>query len=440
MTLAISRLLSDSRYSLIARAIMGKQSIASPVLPEIPTMKLTAKTTANATLPAGKMDMIHFDDSLPGFGLRLRSGGGRIVRTWVAQYRAHGRTRRMRIGAFEKLTADQAREAARKILAKVELGGDPQADRQERRHKDARSLRAVVDEYLAAKETSLRPRSLHEVRRYLTQEAYFGVLHSLPIDRIARRDVATRVLVITRETGAPTADRARSALAAFFAWCVSAGIVDANPTIGATRPELPPARDRTLDEHELAMVWRESGKYDYGAIIRLLILLAARRTEIGQMRWAEIDLERGTWELPAERSKNGFKHALPLPQAAIEIISAVPGRADRDYLFGSRADGFTLWSTEKRELDVRLGKAVKPWRVHDLRRSAATRMCDIGIAPHIVEQILNHRSGHKAGVAGIYNLSRYQREVHIALEQWADHIRALVEGSARKVVPMQRPA
>jgi len=346
----------------------------------------------------------------------------------------------MKIGAFEKLTTDQARTAATRILAQVDLGGDPQDDKSERRRKDAQSFKTVVSEYLAVKEESggMRPHSLQEVRRYLTQ-GYFATLHPMPIDRIARRDVALRVQAIKRESGAPTADHARSALSAFFTWCLTAGIVDRNPTIGATRPELPPARDRVLSDHELAAVWRESGDGAYGAIIRLLILLAARRAEIGGMQWGEVDLENGTWEVPAARSKNGLRHVLPLPRTAIDIINSVPRRVDRDYLFGSRANvGFTLWSQEKRALDRRLAGQVQPWRLHDLRRSAATKMADIGIAPHLIEEILNHRSGHRVGVVGIYNRSSYEREVRAAMALWDDHIRALIGRGERKVIPMRQ--
>jgi integrase len=403
-------------------------------------MKITARTVATLKPPIGKTDAIFFDDDLAGFGVRLRMSGDRVRRSWIAQYRAHGRTRRMKLGAVEKLTADQARAAAAKVLAQVELGGDPQGDKSERRRKNAQTLATVVSEYLAAKEGSGGRASAHlqEVRRYLTQR-YFATLHPMPIDRIARRDVALRVQAITRESGASTADHARAALSAFFTWCLSAGIVDANPMIGATRPSLPPARDRVLSDRELGAVWRGSGDSEYGTIVKLAILLAARRTEIGGMRWGEVDFARSTWELPAERSKNGLKHILPLPQVALDIISAVPRRADRDHLFGSRANvGFTLWSVEKRALDRRLAGQVQSWRLHDLRRTAATRMCDIGVAPHVVEQILNHRSGHKSGVAGIYNRSSYEREVRAALALWSDHVGTLVEGGERKVVPMRQ--
>jgi integrase len=194
-----------------------------------------------------------------------------------------------------------------------------------------------------------------------------------------------------------------------------------------------------LSDSELAAIWRACKDDDYGRIIRLLILTAARRAEIGGIAWSEIDLERGTWTLPAERSKNGRAHTLPLMPVALDIIKSVPQMVSRDQLFGARSqDGFASWDKGKTALDQRSG--VTNWTPHDIRRSVATRMADIGIAPHIIEQILNHQSGHKRGPAGIYNRSSYEREVRAALALWEDHIRTLIEGGERKIVAFERTA
>jgi len=153
------------------------------------------------------------------------------------------------------------------------------------------------------------------------------------------------------------------------------------------------------------------------------------------MRWSEVDLDKGVWVLPAERSKNHRPHALPLMRMMREILDTVPHMASRDLLFGSYSPkGFGAWDEGKRALDERLAGQVQPWKLHDIRRSVATKMADIGVQPHIIEQILNHVSGHKAGPAGIYNKSSYEREVKAALAQWHDHLRTLVEGGERKVV------
>ena len=178
----------------------------------------------------------------------------------------------------------------------------------------------------------------------------------------------------------------------------------------------------------------------FGRVVKLLMLLGQRRTEVGGMAWSELDLEHGTWTIPARRSKNHRAHTLPLPPLALRIIiAAVPRVVGRDTLFGDRADsGLTGWARPKAALDARLGDRVKPWTLHDLRRSRATRLCDLGTAPHVVEQILNHQSGHRAGIVGIYNRSSYEREVKIALAMWSDHIRALVQGGEREVVALPR--
>ena len=120
----------------------------------------------------------------------------------------------------------------------------------------------------------------------------------------------------------------------------------------------------------------------------------------------------------------------------MDIINAVPRLAHRDQLFGvSASEGYTDWGQGKIALDDRLlGKMVEPWRVHDIRRTVATKMADLGVQPHIIEAVLNHRSGHKRGVAGVYNRSSYDREVRAALALWADHVRALVEGGERKII------
>jgi integrase len=196
-----------------------------------------------------------------------------------------------------------------------------------------------------------------------------------------------------------------------------------------------------LTDAELVAIWRACGEDDFGRIVRLLILTAQRRSEIGGMAWSEIDMDAGTWTLPAARAKNHRAHTLPLPPTALELLAGVPHLALRDQLFGERAaGGFTRWFEAKGDLDSRLGKAVQPWTLHDLRRTCATRMADIGVQPHIIEQVLNHASGHKRGVAGVYNRSPYAKEVKAALALWAEHVRALVTGEARKVVPFESSA
>jgi integrase len=401
-------------------------------------MKLDAKTVARLTLPSGKTDVIHFDETLSGFGYRLRAGSdGKVRRSWVCQYRRAGRTRRLLLGSAEVLGAEQARAAAKKALAAVATGSDPQADKAMRREREQFTFRAVAEDYLLAKQGAVRPRTFVETQRYLCGP-YFKPLHAMPVDQITRRDIAARLLVIARDCGAVTTARARSHVSSMFAWGLSQGLLENNPVVGTAPPKAPLPRDRVLDDRELAAVWSAAGDDDFGRVVRLLILLGQRRTEVGGMQWQELDLGRGTWTIPSTRSKNGRAHTLPLPAAALNIINSVPRMINRDCLFGERSSGgFTLWAFAKAALDNRLGDRVKPFVLHDLRRTFCTRLADLGVLPHVIEAAVNHQSGHKRGPAGIYNRSVYVNEVRAALALWSDHVRALIEGGEKKIVPLR---
>jgi integrase len=393
-------------------------------------LKLDPKTIPALALPKGKAEDFAWDTELEGFGLRVRRrASGDLLRTFVAQYRAGGHSRRTKIGDADKITAMQARAAARKILAQVELGHDPQAEKEVRRRQTTHTVRSVVEIYLDAKQPELRPVS-HRINKLYLTGPYFKALHPMAIAAVTRADVATAIRAIVRNHSGPTAAAARRALSAFFAWTIADGLLGngANPVDGSHRPDDPTPRDRVLAPSELAAIWGVCKDDELGWIIRLLILLGSRRQEVGGMRWSELDLDVGTWTLPAERSKNHRTHTIALPAAALAIVNTVP-RRDRDPLFGDRAsDGYTNWSNAKAELDRRLGDTVKPWRIHDIRRTVATRMADIGIEPHVIEAALNHYSGHRRGVAGIYNRSSYEGAVAAALERWADHVDGLVSG------------
>jgi integrase len=399
-------------------------------------LKLDAKTILALSLSKGRDEEICWDAELEGFGSRLRRrSDGLLHRTWVTQYRANGRTRRITVGAAERLTPLEARQAARKLLARVELGGDPQAEKEAKRAQAARTVRSAVVSYLDAKQPELRPVSYRITKLYLTGP-YFRALHPLAVTAVTRADVATCIRTIVRKHSIPTAAAARRALSAFFAWSIADGLLDngANPVDGSHRPADPMPRARVLSAAELGAIWNACGDDEHGRIIRLLVLLGSRRQEAGGMRWSELDLNAGTWTLPAERSKNNRSHTVTLPAPVLTIIHSVP-RTDRDHLFGDRAgDGFTSWSRAKVELDHKLAGTVKPWRVHDIRRTVATGMADLGVEPHHIEAALNHFSGHRRGVAGVYNRSNYERAVKAALSRWSEHVLALIEGRKSNVV------
>jgi integrase len=404
-------------------------------------------TVAKLKLDDDKNDQIFFDAELRGFGYRLRNSRGRLHKTWIVQYRNRGRTRRWRIGDAAKVNANAAREQAKDILAKVQLGQDPQAEKEAERARGSHTLRSVAAEYLEMKELQVRrgeyrASSFSRTKLYLAGARYFGPLHGATITDITVRDIALRLNTINRGSGSVTAGRARAALSGLFSWAIEQGLMGSNPHNPVTvtkNPDERKSRDLVLSDEEIAVVWRACGDDDFGRITRLLILTGCRREEVGGLRWSEIDLDAHTITLPGERVKNGRKHVLPITPMMAAVLDSIPRMEGREHLFGARSTaGYTGWLYAKKALDLRLAAKLKSadWNLHDLRRTVATRMADLGIEPHHVEAVLNHYSGHRAGSAGIYNRSRYTAQIQAALTLWDSHIRALVEGRARKVVPI----
>jgi integrase len=397
-------------------------------------MKLTAKNVRDLPLPAGKTDHIHWDQDIVGFGLRVRASGARVL---IFQY---GRmpTRRMKLGAVGAVSVEEARKTAQSLYHRVQLGEDPAAAVAERKAKTAETFEAILRTYLESKRARLKARSMVEVERHLLQHA--KLLHPLPLAKIERRQIAALLARIAQDSGAVTANRVRASLSAFFSWCIQSGIADINPVSG-TAKEKEQTRERVLSPDEIRTIWNAVPEGQFANILKLLLLTGARANEIAALKWDEIKGDMIV--LPAERTKNNRSHIIPLSGPALAILAAQPRSTD-DFVFG-RVNGrpFSGWGASKIHADECIEKAAgKPldhWTPHDLRRSAATMMAEppLSIQPHIIEAVLNHVSGHKAGVAGIYNRASYEVEKRTALCRWAEHLAAIIEGRESNVVTLR---
>ncbi len=245
---------------------------------------------------------------------------------------------------------------------------------------------------------------------------------------------------LERRSDGPTEARARamlSCLSKMFGWLVQHRKVEKNPCAGVHRPDAPKARDRVLTDAEIVKFWSATDGERFGRLLKLLLLTGCRLNEVAGMTHGELSEDRTTWNLPGDRTKNGRPHVVPLPPLARDLIVSKAGASGLVFTTTghSRVSG---WAKIKSRLD----KAMKipPWRLHDLRRTAATGMANLGVPPHIVEAALNHLSGAKAGVAGTYNRAAYVPEKRAALERWASHVAGLISGRKAKVVPIRGAA
>ena len=269
-----------------------------------------------------------------------------------------------------------------------------------------------------------------------------------PISEIDE-DMIFRVVDEARRKGVPglgrrnegqSESRARkvhSTLSVLFGWLKKKRRIKVNPMVALTSPSAEKARDHVLTNPEIVKLWAacDTEGFPFGPLLKLLLLTGCRREEVAGMRRSELSEDLATWTIPGNRTKNHRVHIVPLPPMTRDIVRGIDPHGDLIFTTNGKTpvSGFSKF---KKRIDAKL--KIAPWVIHDLRRTAATHMAEIGIAPHIVEACLNHISGAKAGVAGTYNRAQYLQEKKAALDRWANHIVSLIEGRPAKIVSLRR--
>ncbi len=418
--------------------------------------KLTKRLIDETPKPA--RDLFLWDDLQAGFGLKISPADRR---TYVFQYRVGGRearSRRFTIGVHgDPWTVDEARTECKRLATMVDRGEDPMLE-QRRRREEAVSLE--VEEYVKAFTNRYLkehwPASWRDGARVLT-------LHFVPrwrgyaLSQIKRRDIANLMDTLADRPG--TARLTFATLRRMFKWAVERGDLEHSPMVLMSGPATLKSRDRVLTDAELRAVWlaAEQMPFPFGPMYRLLILTGARREEVAAMDWQEIDLAAGTWTLPVARAKNNVAHIVPLSMPARKIIEAI-GPKRKGLVFSTTGktapSGF---SKAKRRLDelalqqlaIDAANAgddadeveLVEFRVHDLRRTLATGLQRLGVRFEVTEAVLNHVSGAKGGVAGIYQRYHWSDEKRAALDAWARHVSDFLTPTPKgsNIVLMRRP-
>ena len=409
----------------------------------MPTIRIT-KAAVDAIQPTEK-DQLYWDNRLPGFGCKVTPKGSKI---FIYQYRLGGRgspARRFTIGKHGALTADQAKREAEMLALKVAQGSDPQRVK-------AETARVAVDlafkpyvEKFAAECLRAEWPATHRYVHSLLVRYAVPVLGNKPLNDITRKDI--NAVLAPVKTKAATAANLFGVIRRLLRWAVEQEDLERSPIEGVKGPKPPPSRDRVLDDAELLLVWKASDAlgYPFGPLIRLLILTGARREEIAALEWAEIDRETCVWVLPPSRSKNGVAARQPLSSLAVaelDILAERHGTAASwpklGLVFSTTGNtSVSGYSRAKNRLDKAIDALAEkqdalpppPWRVHDLRRTLATGLQRLGVRFEVTEAVLNHVSGSKSGVAGIYQRHDWAQEKAVALEAWAGHVELLLTGA-----------
>lgn len=349
----------------------------------------------------------HRDHKVTGLRLRIGSGG---TKSWIYRARVGARTINKKLGTYPGLRLDDARHAALKIVQAIARSGSPDAME--------RTFGQTADLWIE-KVAKLKNASWHDQKRRLE-------LHVLPKWRdrklldIRRGDV--RALVDDIE-GVILPNRVLAVIRTVFRYALSRDWIEFSPAEGIGKPKAERARDRVLSMSELARIWSVTALlgYPFGSFVRVLILTAQRRSEVASIRWRDIDLERRIWTIPAAFTKGGRGQMVPLSPQVAAILASSPRLGD--YVFTTDGETYIRCFSK---LKIRVDKLLavesefNGWRLHDLRRSAATHMVRLGVLEEVVARILNH--ARQGVTARVYALHSYANEKRVALESWAAEV------------------
>lgn len=412
----------------------------------MPNQKLTNKAVANAKPPAtGRVRIwdtsVGVDTTLPGsFGLQVTERG---VKSWVVMCRIpdarNPRKRKQRfvtLGHYPSLPLGKARDIAREILRQAGQGIDPVEAAGERRREKAaiKTIDEAVNDFIEryAKRNNRSWKETERVFRTYLLPKWKG----RPLPSINPADIH-EVLDALMDTGNPyMANRLLATVRKFFNWCHERNWISEVPTEGIKAPGKEEARERILNKDEIKAVWNASKDigWPFGPFVRLLFLTGQRRSEVANMRWDDINSEKSLWTLPKEATKSDRLHEVPLSPAAVEILQDLPRKADFVFSTSGRSP-ISGFSKAKKSLD-RLSE-VTDWQFHDIRRTVASGMAEIDIAPHVIEKVLNHATGQISGVAAVYNRHTYLEQKERALTAWAKALEVILGREPDNVVVIQ---
>jgi integrase len=421
--------------------------------------RLLTATTIDS-LRSGKTVLVKSDPQCPGLSLRV----GKLIKqpgkperqgakSWWWRGRLNGERITLTLGAWPETGIKEARDRARRAREAIDRGIDPRRAGITSRKTTAivgnpattdegglseYSVQAVADSFMELKirPKRKRPESAEwALRRYVLPE-WAG----RDVRTIKPKEVAAVTAAILRRGRMVQANRVHALIKQFFKFAVNQGLIDTSPAQLLDPPfDGEESRERALSDAEIGAFLRDpiaaTRHQRLASVIIVLMATGARRGELTNAKWRDIDLENGVWIIPAINSKNGHACSVPLTALAIAEFRKLKNAA------GSSAWVLPSSDTSK-PLDAKLltrGVAknrtrfkklgIEPFHLHDLRRVVRTGLSRLRVQPHVAERVLNHKQG---GIDARHydNVHDYQEEKREALQKWADHLAGLIANKA----------
>jgi integrase len=431
----------------------------------VAAQRLTDKKLQNLKPPkVGRLEiwdpLISEDRTLPGtFGIRVTNKG---TKSWVVMYRtldaAKGKVlqKRLKLGSYPAMSLAEARTMARDTLLGVSRGNDPSKAKQAAiaDRLGAITFADALDQFIE-KYAKRETRGWQETQRVFDKNIK-PELGDYRLDAVTALQIRDLIEAMA-ETAPYMANRALAYIRKFFNWAAERQMISASPVASIKAPAKEQSRDRVLTDDEIKTVWDVFGAmgWPFGQAFQLLLITGQRRDEVAKMRWEDLDLKSGIWTLPREATKANRLHEVPLSRLALEVLEGAK-RTSETYVFSTNGktpiSGFSRSKAKADELSAirqlqdaghdkptenQLAASMLPeWRLHDLRRTVASNMAKLGVAPHVIEKVLNHSSGAISGVAAVYNRYAYTEEKRAALDTWSRALEAIVRPSENNIIEL----
>ena len=399
----------------------------------MPAIKMTELWCKQVKPGSGQLDYYDLWTPVPGQSGKLVLRVGKSgVKTWLLMYRLNEVRSRFTLGHYPVLNLIEARKEATGKLSEIIQGHDPAAKRRE--VKAAPTFKELAEVYLkfhARKKK--KEKSAREDQRVIEKDL-LPAWGDRKGESIKRRDVVT-LLDSIAERGPIMANRTLALASKIFNVAIDREILEINPCFRITKPGEEKQRDRVLADWEIKAVWDEFGQQSglIGYLFKLLLLTAQRIGEVSKMRWADIDLDLGWWTIPTEFAKNKLSHRVPLSPLALELLREIKGNGNgSEWVFPAKQGSSGHFTSFQKAIErIRAKTGVQDFKLHDLRRTAASCMTGMGIPRLTVSMILNHV---EKGVTKVYDRHSYDNEKKAALDRWAQRLEQIITGEKAKIL------
>jgi integrase len=370
---------------------------------------------------------VEIGDSLaPGLILRASASG---VKAWSAVIRVGDRVQRVSIGRYPAVPLAGAREETLRLQRLAAQGGDLRAEAAAAKRaavraaaEDVVTFGQVMDAYI--EHVTRTARSWKNIASMLRRPE-LQLFHPRAVTDVTKRELITAIDGVAAAGSPHGASNTLRYLQTAYRFGVERDLIQHNPIERVRAPAPIVSRDRVLSPSELRRVWHAAGTMapQWTAMIRMMILTGQRRTEVGRMRWEDVEGE--TWTIPRERTKKDRAQHVHLTPAALKLLAALPRPANGTGFVFSGDGGVTAssyFSAAKTAVD-QAAELNEPWRFHDLRRTVRSGLAELGVPEPVSRKIMNHAS---AGVDGVYNRYSYAEEAKQAWGDWAAHVLSII--------------